>query len=84
MDLTIATAVIAVSIFANLTGEVMSEMVGQYVSSSYEDYLWSGEVAVTATEPDPVDLSSLSIEELHALLELPSQSRPAFVVGGMP
>ena len=84
MDLTITTAVIALSIFANLTGEVMSELVGQYVASSYEDCLWSGEVMVAEAEPDPVDLSSLSIEELHALLDLPSQERSTLVVGGMP
>lgn len=84
MDLTFTAAIIAVSIVANLTGEVMSEMVGQYVASSYEDYLWSGDVAMDAVEPDPLDLSSLSIEELHALLELPPQIRPEIVVGGMP
>ena len=70
MELSFAAAVIAVTIVANLSGEVMSEVFGQYIAASYEDYLWTGKVPPSPPEPDPVTQAPMSTAELRDLLDV--------------
>lgn len=82
MELSFTAAVLALTIVANLGGEVMSEVFGQYIASSYEDYLWSGDVPPSPAEPDPTLQAALSPDELRSMLDLTMADGPLPTGGG--
>lgn len=76
MELSFTAAVLALTIVANLGGEVMSEVFGQYIAASYEDYLWTGSVPPSPAEPDPALQAALSPDELRNMLDLTMADGP--------
>ncbi len=84
MELSFTAAVLALTIVANLGGEVMSEVFGQYIAGSYEDYLWTGKVPPSPPEPDPTLKAALSTEELRGLLDVSLADGKGTGTGGVP
>ncbi len=82
MELSFTAAVIALTIVANLGGEVMSEVFGQYIAASYEDYLWTGTVPPVPAEPDPTMQTALSTDELRGMLDITLADGPVVATGG--
>lgn len=86
MELSFATAVLVftLTVAANLGGEVVSEVFGQYIAASYEDYLWSGQVPPPQPEPDITTQATMPPEEFHGLIDVMTADRTAVKIGGAP
>jgi hypothetical protein len=53
MDFLFGATLIAMSLTIDLGGEVMAELLGNYVGDSYEDWLWVAPMPPVAAEPEP-------------------------------